>query len=100
MQLGHFMARAGAAAVVAPIPGSIDEVIGSALLIAGVATMKGGIDMAKLYWRVKVNGSWTWQPATDDNTIVMAPSIEAIAMCPGRLWNLQVRPWLELEEEE
>lgn len=39
MQLGHFMARAGAAAVVAPIPGSIDEVIGSALLIAGVATM-------------------------------------------------------------
>ena len=25
--------------------------------------------MAKLYWRVKRNGKWTWIAATKDNTI-------------------------------
>jgi len=25
--------------------------------------------MAKLYWRVKRNGKWTWLAATEDNTI-------------------------------
>lgn len=39
MQIGHFMARAGLAAVVAPIPTHIDEVIGTAMLIAGVTTI-------------------------------------------------------------
>ncbi len=39
MQAGQFMARAGVAAWVTPIPGSIDEAIGAALVIAGVATM-------------------------------------------------------------
>ena len=27
--------------------------------------------MAKLYWRVKVNGKWTWVPANMDNTALM-----------------------------
>ncbi len=25
--------------------------------------------MARLYWRVKKNGRWTWTPATMNNTI-------------------------------
>lgn len=25
-------------------------------------------DMARLYWRVKKNGKWTWTPATLQNT--------------------------------
>jgi hypothetical protein len=25
--------------------------------------------MAKLYWRVKVNGKWTWKPAIIDTDI-------------------------------
>ena len=37
--MGQFMARAGLAAVAAPIPTNIDEVIGTAMLIAGVSTM-------------------------------------------------------------
>ncbi len=24
--------------------------------------------MAKLYWRIKRNGKWTWEAATPDNT--------------------------------
>ena len=27
--------------------------------------------MAKLYWRVKVNGKWTWTKATIENTTLM-----------------------------
>ena len=34
--------------------------------------------MAKLYWRVKVNGKWTWLAATEDNTIEDAYEIELI----------------------
>ncbi len=30
-----------------------------------------GLHMAKLYWRVKKNGKWTWVAATADNTGLM-----------------------------
>ena len=54
--------------------------------------------MAKLYWRVKINNVWTWQPANDENTIIIAPTVEAIVMHHGvveRFNNLHI-----LEEEE
>ncbi len=27
--------------------------------------------MAKLYWRVKKEGKWTWIPATNENTVLV-----------------------------
>ncbi len=31
----------------------------------------------RLYWRVKVNGKWTWRPATlDDAKRVLPPTFE------------------------
>ena len=31
--------------------------------VFGLAPNEGGRMMAKLYWRVKRNGKWTWKPA-------------------------------------
>ena len=40
--------------------------------------------MAKLYWRVKMTNKlgtkWTWIAADDENTIIIAPTVEAILM--------------------
>ena len=54
--------------------------------------------MAKLYWRVKINNRWTWAPATDLNTIIVAPSVEAVMMHPKLLdgFKEQIRA---MEEE-
>ncbi len=30
-----------------------------------------GSNMAKLYWRIKKEGKWTWVAATADNTALM-----------------------------
>lgn len=54
--------------------------------------------MAKLYWRVKINNIWTWAAATDLNTIIIAPTVDAIMMAPELLdgFKEQVRA---MEEE-
>ena len=47
--------------------------------------------MAKLYWRVKVNDVWTWVAATNDNTIIISPAVEAVMMHEG-----PENAWVEL----
>ena len=54
--------------------------------------------MAKLYWRMKINNKWTWTAATDQNTIVMAPTVEAIIMHHGVVENFNNLNKLEEEE--
>lgn len=54
--------------------------------------------MAKLYWRVKINNVWTWKPATDDNTIIIAPTVEAIVMHHGVVENFKNLDNLQEEE--
>lgn len=47
--------------------------------------------MAKLYWRVLVDGKWTWKAATNDNTIIISPAVEAVMMHEG-----PENAWVEL----
>lgn len=55
--------------------------------------------MAKLYWRVKINGKWTWVAATDDNTIIAAPSVSAAMMHPVNGWENFIKHPGVYEEE-
>ena len=54
--------------------------------------------MAKLYWRVKKNNEWTWIAAEDSNTIIVAPTVEAIMMLPTKGVNFISSVVLKEEE--
>ena len=54
--------------------------------------------MAKLYWRVKINNKWTWIAADDENTTIVAPSVEAIAFAPNHWWRSYMHTISEEEE--
>lgn len=54
--------------------------------------------MAKLYWRVKRNNMWTWIAADDENTIIVAPTVEAIMMHPNHVENFSIIQMIEEEE--
>ena len=55
--------------------------------------------MAKLYWRVKISGKWQWTAATDQNTIIVAPSVDAIIMHHGIVENFKNSREIINEEE-
>ena len=43
-----------------------------------VAKLVRWASMAKLYWRIKRNGKWTWEPVHEDNTVFLGPFLESI----------------------
>ena len=54
--------------------------------------------MAKLYWRVKIDGKWAWRAADDDNTIIVAPTVHAIIMTQMKQGDLYGYPASHEEE--